>query len=39
MKHYYLKKEDFYIHLNIEDFTDANFTDTKEVYKDFKINI
>ena len=32
------EKEDFYIHLNMEDITDANYTHAKIVCKDFEIN-
>ena len=31
------KKEDFYSHLNMEDITDADYTHTKRVCKNFKI--
>ena len=37
MKHYHLKKEDFYSHLNMKDITDADYTHTKRVWKDFEI--
>ena len=33
------EKEDFYSHLNIEDITDADYTHTKRVCKDFKTKI
>ena len=32
-----LQKEDFYIHLNMDDITDANYTHRKIVSKDFEI--
>ena len=32
-----LEKEDFYIHLNMEDITDADYAHAKRVYKDFEI--
>ena len=32
------EKEDFYIHLNMEDITDADYTHKKIVHKDFEIN-
>ena len=35
MKHHYLKKEDLYSHLNVEDITDADSTHTKAVFKNF----
>ena len=35
MKYHYLKKEDFYSHLNKEDITDADYVHTKRVSKDF----
>ena len=38
MKHNYLKKEDFYSHLNMEDIIDADCTYIKIVYKHFEIN-
>ena len=38
MKHNYLKKEDFYSHLNMEDIIDADCTYIKTVYKHFEIN-
>ena len=31
------EKEDFYSHLNMEDFTDADYGHAKRVCKDFKI--
>ena len=31
------EKEDFYSHLNMKDITDADYTHTKKVFKDFKI--
>ena len=31
------EKEDFYIHLNMEDITDADYTHTKRVCKNFEI--
>ena len=37
MKHYYLKKEDFYSHLNPEDITDTDYTHAKRVCKDSQI--
>ena len=38
MKHQcYLKKEDFYSHLNMEDITDADYAHAKRVCKNFKI--
>ena len=32
------EKEDIYSYLNIEDITDADYTDTKRVCEDFEIN-
>ena len=32
------RKEDFYSYLNMEDITDAEYTHTKRVCKDFEIN-
>ena len=37
MKDHLLKKKDFYIHLNMEDFTDTDCTQAERVCKDFKI--
>ena len=37
MRHHYLKKKGFYSHLNMEDITDAGYTQAKRVCKDFKI--
>ena len=37
MKRYYLKKEDFYSHLNPEDITDTDYTHAKRVCKDSEI--
>ena len=37
MKHHYLKKENFYSYLNMEDVTDADYAHTKRVRKDFEI--
>ena len=37
MKHYYLKKEDFYSNLNMEDNTDADYMHRKRVCKDFRM--
>ena len=31
------EKKDFYNHLNMEDFTDADYTHAKTVCKDFEI--
>ena len=31
------EKEEFYIHLNMEDITDADYAHAKRVCKDFKI--
>ena len=31
------EKEEFYIHLNMKDITDADYTHTKRVCKDFEI--
>ena len=39
MKHRYLKKKDFYIHLSIEDMADADYMHAKIICKNFKINI
>ena len=36
MNLYYLKKEDFYSHLNVEDITDAAYAHAKRVCKDFE---
>ena len=36
MKFHYLKKKDFYSHLNMEDITDADYPHAKIVCKDFK---
>ena len=33
-----LEKENFYRHLNMENFADADYTHAKRVYKDFEIN-
>ena len=35
MKHHYLKKEDFYSHLKMEDITDTDYVHTKEFVKFF----
>ena len=32
------EKEDYYCNLNMEDITDANYTSTKRVFKDFEMN-
>ena len=37
MKHHYLKKEEFYSNLNIEETTDSDYIHGKRVCKDFKI--
>ena len=37
MKNHYLKKKDFYSHLNMEDISDANYAHAKRVCKDFEI--
>ena len=37
MKHHYLKKENFYSYLNMEDVTDADYAHAKRVRKDFEI--
>ena len=37
MKHHYLKKKDFYSHLNMEDVTDADYVHEKGVCKDFEL--
>ena len=37
MKRYYLKKEDFYSHLNPEDITDTDYTHAKRVCRDSEI--
>ena len=40
VKHYYLKKKifiAFYSHLNMEDVTDVDYSNTKRVCKDFEI--
>ena len=34
-----LEKEDFHSHLNMEDSTDADYTQAKRVCKDFEIKI
>ena len=39
MKHHYLKKKDFYSHLNMEDITDPDYNHAKRVCEDFKIKI
>ena len=39
MKHNYLKTQDFYSHLNMEDITDADYEHAKRVCKDFEIKI
>ena len=39
MKHRYLKKKDFYSHLNMEDITDEDYAHTERDLKDFEINI
>ena len=31
------EKENFYSHLNTEDITDADYANSKRVYKDFEI--
>ena len=33
------EKEEFYINLNMEDITDADYIHAKRVFKDFEINI
>ena len=33
------EKESFYRHLNMEEFTDGDYTDTKNICKDFEIKI
>ena len=37
MKHCYLKKKEFYSHLNMEDITDVDYAHTKRTCKDFEI--
>ena len=37
MKQHYLKKEEFYGNLNMEDITDADYMYAKRVCKDFEI--
>ena len=37
MRHHYLKKKDFYSHLNIKNIIDADYMYAKGVSKDFKI--
>ena len=37
MKHCYLKKKDFYSHLNMEDITDADYAHAKGICKDCEI--
>ena len=37
MKHHYLKKEEFYSNLNIEETTDSDYMHGKRVCKDFNI--
>ena len=37
MKYHYLKKKDFYSHLNMEDITDADYRHVKRVCKEFEI--
>ena len=37
MKCHYLKKKDFYRHLDTEDITDADYVHPKRVCKDFEI--
>ena len=37
MKHHYLKKEEFYSNLNIEEATDSDHMHGERVCKDFKI--
>ena len=37
MKHHYLKEEDFYSHLNMEDITDCAHEACKKACKDFHI--
>ena len=37
MNYHYLKKKDFYGHLNMGDITDADYAHTKIVCKDFEI--
>ena len=36
MKHCYLKKKEFYSHLNMEDITDVDYAHTKRTCKDFR---
>ena len=41
MKHYYLKRKEFYSNLNMEDITDADYRNAeylKRVFKNFKHN-
>ena len=33
------EKDNFYIHLNMEDITDADYTHTKRVWKGFELKI
>ena len=37
MRYHYLKNKFFYSHLNMEDFTDADYAHAKIVCKDFEI--
>ena len=37
MRYHYLKNNFFYSHLNMEDFTDADYAHVKIVCKDFEI--
>ena len=37
VKQYYLKKEDFHSHLNVEDLTDADYVHVRRVCKDSQI--
>ena len=37
MKHHYLKRDDFYINLNMEDISYEDYAHAKRVCKDFEI--
>ena len=37
MKKHYLKKEEFYTNLNVDDITDADYMHAKRVFEDFEI--
>ena len=39
MKHHYLKKKDFYSHLNMQNITAADYVHPKRVCEDFEINL